>query len=39
MQHSQDNTFEMFINILFIFAGFKMMQLRKYFKSPCGLLF
>ena len=28
----------MFINIPFVFAGSKILQLRKYFESPCGLL-
>ena len=31
MRYSQDNTSEMFINIPFVFAGSKIMQLRKYF--------
>ena len=38
LTYSQDNTFEMFINIPFIFAGSKILQLHKYFESPYGLL-
>ena len=38
LTYSQDNTSEMFINIPFIFAGSKILQLCKYFESPCGLL-
>ena len=38
LTYSQENTSEMFINIPFIFAGSKIVQLRKYFESPCGLL-
>ena len=38
LTYSQDNTYEMFIDIPFIFAGSKILQLRKYFESPSGLL-
>ena len=38
LTYIQDYTSEMFIDIPFIFAGSKILQLRKYFESPSGLL-
>ena len=34
MRYSQNNTSEMFINIPFIFAASKVLQLRNNFESP-----
>ena len=37
LTYIQDYTYEMFIDIPLIFAGSKILQLRKYFESPSGL--